>query len=348
MNRIFLSATALAALALSPGRATAAEPKGKAAAVEREPGVVWEHTVSMEMAGFSMPGQTSRICKPRKDWNEPPGSGRDDDKCKVTDVRRSGDTMTWKVACEGKEKMTGEGEMTWKGDSYVGKMTMHSADGDMLMRMKGRQTSEECDAGEVKRQVAAIQAQAAESQAKGAAVACDVAVQSMNASYFAGASPPCRDASKKAEMCARLSTRGGYAQAGYLPAPQQAELAQACGRPLASYLGELCKKAYEEEAAWKEAAAKKSKDDGDPLAFIRKHCPAEAKAIVERECGGQDFTPGLYRYQELCSQYGIDLAAESAKRKAAKKGQAPAAPPPAKADPATDAAKKAVKGLFGF
>jgi hypothetical protein len=345
MNRTAGGATvvlAAAALALAPAR-TSAQAKGKTpapAAIEREPGVVWEHTVSMEMAGFSMPGQTSRICKPRKDWNEPPGSGRDDEKCKVTDVRRSGQTMTWKVACEGKEKYTGEGEMTWAGDAYTGKMTMHSADGDMLMRMKGRQTSEACDAGEAKRQVAAIQAQAQEHQAVAAAQVCESAVQTMNAAWFTGAKPLCVDAAARNRMCDRTATRAGYLQAIQLPEPQQRDLAQVCGRPLNASLSRICADTLREEAA---LASQATSAAMELLAFIEKHCPVETKAVAQRECAGQEYSTMNRKYRDFCVKYGAHLMAKSPPK-------APAASPAPKKpeDPATDAAKKAVKGLFGF
>ena len=331
-------ALAVAALVLAPAR-TAAQAKGKTpapAAVEREPGVVWEHTVSMEMAGFSMPATTSKICKPRRDWSEPPGSGSGDRDCKTTDVRRSGQTMTWKVVCEGKDKMTGEGEMTWAGDSYTGKMTMHSADGDMLMRMKGRQTSQECDAGETKRQVAALQAQAAEAQARGTAQLCDAGVQSMNASVFAGATPPCADPAARNRMCDRAATRKGYLQAIQFPEAQQKQFAQVCGRPLGASLAKICSDTLREEAA---SAKLVTAEAMELLSFIEKHCPNETKAVAQRECAGQEYSSMGAKYRDFCVKYGADLM---------KKAPPKAAPPKKPEESATDAAKKAAKGLFGF
>jgi hypothetical protein len=341
MNRI-VGATAVAltaaALALAPVR-TPAQAKGNTpapAAAEREPGVFWEHTVSMEMAGFSMPGQTSKICKPRRDWSEPPGSGSDKEKCRTTDVRRSGQTMTWKFVCEGKEPSTGEGEMTWTGDAYTGKMTMHTASGDMLMKMKGRQTGEACDANEPKRQVAAIQAQAAEAQARGTAQVCDNAVQTMNASLFAGARPPCPDPAARNRMCDRAATRQGYLQAIRFPEPQQQDFAQVCGRPLNASLARICGDTLREEAA---AAKLVTPEAMELLSFIEKYCPNETKAVAQRECAGQEYSSMGTKYRDFCVKYGAHLMAKPPPK--------PAAPKKPEDQP-TDAAKKAVKGLFGF
>ena len=62
-----------------------------------EPGVKWEQTVEMQMQGFSMPPTTSQFCAPKKNWKDPPKSGRDNDKCQVTDVKQDGPRMAWKI-----------------------------------------------------------------------------------------------------------------------------------------------------------------------------------------------------------------------------------------------------------
>ena len=43
--------------------------------------------------------------------------------------------MSWTMVCEGEEKMSGEGEIVQKPDGYDGKMTMRSAQGEMLMKL---------------------------------------------------------------------------------------------------------------------------------------------------------------------------------------------------------------------
>ncbi len=331
MTRIVRAAVPFAAVSLLLVPALApAQAKQKAPAAEREPGVYWEHTVSMEMAGFSMPGQTSKICKPRSNWSEPPGP--EDKDCRVYDVRRSGSTMTWKMDCTGKEKMSGDGEMTWAGESYTGRIRMKTADGEMLMKMKGRSLGQECDAGEMKRTVAAVQAQAEEAQVRGAAAACDAGVKNMMGMYFVGANAPCKDPAKKAEMCARLGTREGYTQAAMQAEPQRRDLAQACGRDLATYLPPNCASAAREEA--------RNRCSSGPLDFITRYCESETRAVAQRECAGRDYTSVAEACRSFCVKYGKDLMKQPEKK--------PPAQPPSPKKEAEDAAKKAVKGVFGF
>jgi hypothetical protein len=138
MSRPASLVLAFSALALVAG--TAAAQSGK------EPGVYWEQTVAGEMAGFQMPPQTSKICMPTRQWEEPPRSK--DDKCKMTDVKRSGSRMSWKLACEG--GVTGEGEMNTTKDAYQGTMSMRTPGGDMRMKMSGKKLGGDCDASAMK------------------------------------------------------------------------------------------------------------------------------------------------------------------------------------------------------
>jgi hypothetical protein len=129
-----------------------------AADVPKEPGVYWEQTVEMTMGGMAMPAQTMKVCMAKKqDWARPPEQ-QPGQECKVTDVKRSGQKMSWKIACEG--GMTGEGEMTWSGDSFAGTSTMQTEMGAMRMKMKGRKLGGDCDANETKRQLERMQQQA--------------------------------------------------------------------------------------------------------------------------------------------------------------------------------------------
>lgn len=69
----------------------------------------------------------------------PPSMDRNGIKCEATDVRTSGKTTTWKMACTGQYKATGQGTVTYDSDEHfhgdttinaeqgpVGPMTMNS------------------------------------------------------------------------------------------------------------------------------------------------------------------------------------------------------------------------------
>jgi hypothetical protein len=305
-----------------------------AAPADYEPGVKWESTVEMEMPGMpmKMPPQTHEFCKPKKDWSEPPGS--DPKKCKTTEMKRSANKMSWKVVCEGKEPMTGEGEMTYDAKSFSGSMKMTMSQGTMNMKMKGREIGGDCDANEMKRKVAAMTADAKEQQAKGEkmqaeheAKACDEGVQRMQAMAFSGMMAYCKDPARKQEFCARMSTRDGFlALQRNNPESQRADAAKACGKDLAEVQASLCKQ-----------SRKDALSNQGSMSFLTTFCPEESQALAQKECAGLDYTSASPQQRSLCTTYA---------RGAGKAKPAPASDTPKSAD---DALKKAAKGLIpGF
>ena len=103
---------------------------------------MWEVTTKMEMPGMpmSMPAQTHRVCLARgmKDENYIPRR----EECKVTESQRTGNKLTYKMACAGKDPMTVTGEMTMAAKSYEGKMKMtgkrDGQDMDMTQTYSGK------------------------------------------------------------------------------------------------------------------------------------------------------------------------------------------------------------------
>jgi len=321
----------LAVLGLVGGRAAADQPPAA------EPGVLWEQTVEMQMQGFSMPPTTSKFCAPKKDWSQPP-KGRDDDHCKVTDVKHDGPHMTWKMACEGKERMTGEGDLVHQGTSFSGRITMHSSHGDMVMKMQGKTLGEACDAGETKRTAEAVKRQATEAQASAAAAmakVCDDAVKQMAVQTFVY-SPSCKD--RQADFCARANTCPGWAILMKRQQEERGQVEKLCGSSLEALRPSCCASAAKQLAAPGSAGNPARKDD---VAFVSAYCPDQARALAQRDCAGASYTGMEPTQRDFCVQYAAD-------RQAAK----PKAPPATSQDEAQkkaeDTAKKAVKGLFGF
>lgn len=110
----------------APLSARAAEPS------QMRPGL-WEVTVTMEMPGmpFKMPPTVTQQCVTPQEAQEKgvPPQGKD---CAVTDMKRSGNRVTWKVACTGQTPGKGEGEVVFSGpDAYAGKMRLET--GGMAM-----------------------------------------------------------------------------------------------------------------------------------------------------------------------------------------------------------------------
>jgi hypothetical protein len=326
----------LAALLLVPSLAAAAP-----ASVPTEPGVEWENTVEMQMAGFSMPAQTSKSCVPKKGMTEPPGAGKDD-KCKVTRMNNDGRTMSWSMVCEGKDKYSGDGEITQTADGYDGKMTMRTADGEMLMKMRGKKLGTPCDAATIKRQVAAIQAETAASIAEG----CRSSAKKMEAWAFTstgtGAPVMCKDPADISTLCEGAATRRGVSSFLRQPAPTRTDLGILCKTDFSVMKSQAC------VAAAKEEAATKGVDEAsDVLSFIGSTCPAETRVLAQRECAGRYYTGGNTnlsdRYRSFCTSYAANLL--DTEPKSAAKEKKPQDPPP---DAAQEAAKKAVKSLLPF
>jgi hypothetical protein len=320
----------LAVLLLAPSLAAAAPP-----AVPPEPGEEWENTVEMQMAGFSMPAQTSKSCVPKKGMTDPPGTGKDD-KCKVTRMKNDGKTMSWSMVCEGKEKMSGDGEITQTAGGYDGKMTMRTADGEMLMKMRGKKLGTPCDAATIKRQMVAIKAEGEAEIAR----SCREMASDMTVMPFTGKQAMCKDPADRALLCERASTRQGVRTFRSRPEAMRNELGALCGKDFAAMKTQACAAAGREEAATKGVDAA-----SDVLNFIGDTCPAETRVLAQRECAGRYYTGGNTdlsdRYRSFCTSYAANLL-DTGPKPAAKKTQDPPQ------DAAQDAAKKAVKSLLPF
>lgn len=269
-----------------------------ARAADTEPGVWWEHTIEMRMQGMSMPATTQKICVSKKGMEEPPGASKDD-RCKVTDLKRSAQKMSWKMECS-EPPMTGEGEITQGKDSYAGSMAMHSAQGDMTMKMKGKLVGGDCDAAATRKKAEAIQKQAQENQAQAdqaMAQGCDNAVEKVQFRLFSGPIGMCKKPEQIAKVCARMATRPGWAAyQENARDPEQGRIAK-----------ELCKKDPEQIRAklCKQAATEAKGDDTprDTLDFLAGNCPDETRVLAKKVCAGRKFTGMPENVRPICVQY---------------------------------------------
>ncbi len=94
-------------------------------AAAQEKDELWEINLQMEMVGmpFKMPPQTSKQCVAKGAGDEgymPSQQGE----CRTVDSKRTGNKVTFKSICEGKNKMTGIGEVTFGDGTYSGKTQM--------------------------------------------------------------------------------------------------------------------------------------------------------------------------------------------------------------------------------
>jgi hypothetical protein len=93
-------------------------------AAGQEKDELWDITMKMEMAGMpmSMPARTTRMCveKGAKDDSYVPQQSD----CRNVESKRTGNKYTFKTVCDGKNKMTTTGEITFGDGTYEGRMKM--------------------------------------------------------------------------------------------------------------------------------------------------------------------------------------------------------------------------------
>jgi uncharacterized protein DUF3617 len=96
----------------------------------------WQITIQMDMPNMpmKMPPMTVTQCitKEQAENPQPPKSKKDAD-CKISDYKMDGNTVTWSIDCP-KQKMTGDGKITFSGDTYDGVTNLKS--GDMVITQK--------------------------------------------------------------------------------------------------------------------------------------------------------------------------------------------------------------------
>jgi hypothetical protein len=282
----------------------------------------------MEMGAMKMPGQTQKVCAPVN--AEGPEAMAGDDKCQMSNIRRSPGKFTYDVSCP---DGTGTGEMTYQGrDSYTSRMTMTTDGQTMTMVTTGKRVGS-CDASAVKKQMAAIESQAAAGMAQACASAVETLLPANLTSYNC-------DAKYKRQLCDQVGTKKGFStvaarqpsgnpmlDSGTLP-----ELGRFCGVDTEALRTRLC------------SDAGKAED----LDFIGGNCPSLAQPIAQRECAGRTFTsPPAEKYRTFCSTYASGLMGNGGGSGGdAPPGETPPAAPATPTDLVKEGAKK-LKGLFG-
>jgi hypothetical protein len=326
------------------------------------PGERWRSTMSMEMMGMKMPGQTTEICTP-KGSDEAPVP--DDKECQITNRRSSGKTTSFDMACEG--GMTGTMEMTQESPTkWSGKMTANSKEGQMTMRIMSEKQPGECDASEMERKFNQMRAQGDAATAKQCLASANAGISIV----FVGQSAYCKDAASVKAYCSFARTSGGYNK---LARDQRMGARVYTGAEAANYrtiladTGKLCNFSPETVRTQYCSTAQKKED----WTFFAEECPELAKPLAQAQCAGRDFTtPVDPPFVKFCGAWSAGGAATGAAGAAGAAGGAPAAagtvkvgegegagtgeqvvtPKPSPAGIAKDAvlkSKEALKGLFG-
>lgn len=105
---------------------------------------LWEITTQMDMPGMKMPEMKLNQCVTKEQLKDVAGTlpnSNKDQTCKTTDYMVDGNKITWKMACPA-QKMSGEGEMLFSGDTYTGKLNMTTGQGAMAMKYSGKRVGD--------------------------------------------------------------------------------------------------------------------------------------------------------------------------------------------------------------
>lgn len=83
----------------------------------------WKITTTTEMAGMPPQSVTHTQCMTSNDLV--PMSQNASQECKISDIKKQGNTVSWKITCGGGSgKMNGTGSATYNGDTMNGAMNM--------------------------------------------------------------------------------------------------------------------------------------------------------------------------------------------------------------------------------
>jgi hypothetical protein len=100
----------------------------------------WEMTSTMEMPGMPMQMPPTKIkhCYTKEEVKDPTTAVNTDKNCKVTDLKHSGNKVTWKMKCTGERSGEFSGDTVFKKDSYVSNMKMSSEGMTIKMQVNAK------------------------------------------------------------------------------------------------------------------------------------------------------------------------------------------------------------------
>ncbi len=261
-------------------------------------GEKWKITSSMQMAGMSMPGMSSEMCKQPGDDTAPI---KTDDNCQIYDLKREGNVQSFKMRCTGKDAVEGTAKFTYLGpDHYQGKMEMTTQGETMVMNYEGKKLGK-CDGGEVNLQAKKMIAQG-ERQQKLADEQMKKSCRDMAAKAEGpGFLMMCKDPADKQTYCGAVRKRENFlrlakqedSNARYAPTNTSPD-----ARPLTES-ARICGFSVEQERQGMCTVAEQNSD----LDFIATQCPTQAAGIAAAQCAGRRYTAIAERYRGFCSEY---------------------------------------------
>jgi len=100
----------------------------------------WELITTMEMPGMPMKMAPTKLkyCYTKEDVKDQKKSISTDKNCTVTDLKQSGNKVTWKMKCTGKNAGVFNGETVYKKDAYDSTMKMQTQGQTMNIKVKAK------------------------------------------------------------------------------------------------------------------------------------------------------------------------------------------------------------------
>ena len=102
----------------------------------------WEMTTTMEMPGMpaQIPPTQMRHCFTGEDVRDYKKAITAAEGCTITDLKESGNKISWKMNCEGAGESTGT--TVFNGDAFETTMTMQAEGMDMTVNVKAKRLGE--------------------------------------------------------------------------------------------------------------------------------------------------------------------------------------------------------------
>lgn len=308
-----------------------------AAAAAPDSGDRYRVTVTMKMAGMSMPGSSTDVCTAR----EQPVSAQSipkDKNCDVQNFRIDGAKASYRLVCTGKNAMTGDGEMETLPGGFRGSIKAQMEGESMTMSYEGKRIGG-CD-------------YATESpEAQGLAITAQVCEAQVGAilshAMFTGPKAACP--TYKAKFCANVKRAmdenadpARFADADRKFGKAIWDAAEGCGGSRAAILAKACGQAesggnldfvgdYCPDLVPRHCASADPNRNGR---FLVRHCADRARTLAAQQCEGRGYTAMQSSpYRGFCNSY-------AAERLNARSADAQAAPTHDDAAPAAEPAKK--------
>jgi hypothetical protein len=100
----------------------------------------WELTTSMDIPGMPMELPPTKIkhCYTEEDVKDQKKTITTDKNCTVTDLKQSGNKVTWQMKCTGQNAGVFSGATVYTGDAYDSTMKMQTQGQTMNMKVKGK------------------------------------------------------------------------------------------------------------------------------------------------------------------------------------------------------------------